>query len=290
MKRFFACMLPLAADLALLLAACEEEELESPNKVNVIDTNDYPPVENLDYYVIDDLDGNPGGGVYVFWNAPSGHVPDDYIVRVDGVDTEVMVTYYNAYEPAGQIDVYALYGSSLSEPRSLGFAAVETPYLDVWSSNDPSPDHPSGFGFNAEGTASSYGLSDPDNWSHLDYWIYGGYGYPMLVSPSDHVPPFNDEWNFAAEESANYDDFMTASPPGMGVYSTQRELHLNSLYSLWMDPDGLGYTEDDHFAKLHVTSIEEYGGIYKVTLKLAYQKTTGLRWLVTDKGHTGIEE
>lgn len=289
MKRFFACMLPLAAGLALLLAACEEEELESPNKVNVIDTNDYPPVENLDYYVIDDLDGNPGGGVYVFWDAPSGHVPDDYIVRVDGVDTEVMVTYYNAYEPAGQIDVYALYGSSLSEPRSLGFAAVETPYLDVWSSNDPSPDHPAGFGFNPDGTARSYTLAPSENGPYIDYWLYAGYSVPLLVSPCDADPPINNELNCVSDVSGAFDEVDIA--PGPGWWISQKEIIDGDVYALWIDPDARSYSSDENFGKLYVSELFDIGsGIYKATLKLAYQRTNDRRWLVTDKGYTGIEE
>lgn len=286
MKSYPYIPLIMFLGLAVLFTGCEEQapfEDDGPDQHYVL--KDYPPVQNLDFEVVDDLEGDPGGGVYLFWDTPLGDSAVEYVVSVDGVNqTPVEVTEDYVYTPGITVAVYAVYPDGMSEPGELDFGAVETPSLDVWSVADPSPDHPSGLGFTAAGTAVSYAVSYPENWPDIDYYIARG---PALSSPNYREPePLNDEENASCLESGAYENLAIVKPCGSGDYITLRDINIDDLYGLWIDPGADNYTPDDHFGKAYVIDIQNL----KVTLKLAYQTVPGLRWVDTDEGGVGIVE
>ncbi|MBN2380019.1 hypothetical protein JXM67_09490 [candidate division WOR-3 bacterium] len=284
MKRLVALMLLALSGFAFLSMVCEDSEEIAENKT-LGNPLQYPPVENLDFEVVDGQDANPGGGVRVFWDPPIGETPSMYYVSVDGMGQDpVTETEDYVYTPCVKIEVYAMYDLVKSEPKELSFLAVETENFRVWTINDPSPDHPNAFGYSTGGLVSSYTVGNSGDWPHIDFWINTG---PMLVSPFDHSPePLNDEVNAASVETGTYDDLGLVAPTGQALYSTQQNLEVNDLLGLWIDPDAAGYTDDDNFGKLYVEAIDGEG----LTLKLAYQTVTGLRWVCTEEAHTGIRE
>jgi len=242
---------------------------------------EYPPVENLNYEVVNDKDGNYGGGIKVTWSAPADADPDEYIVSVDDED-QVAVTVLEdyVYTPGVEIEVFAVYGDEKSTGNpTIEFKTVETKDFHVWSVLDPLPGHPSGFGFNvANGSVTSYSVAkeNEDNWPKIDYYIADD-GGPVLAAPMDHIPSLNNKGSAASEEATDYDALEIVKPKGN--YSTQRKLEINAVYGLWLDEENDSDPTGDFFGKLQVSNIDGYD----VTLRVALQLEPGLRWvIVTD--------
>lgn len=284
MKRHLPLLLALIAGLAVIGMMCEDSPIQQ-NGSQPLSNQDYPPIENLDFEVINDPEGHVGGGLRVFWNPPSGATPDEYVVSVDDVDhPAVQTTEDYVYTPAGKISVYAVYGENQSEPVELGLKAVETEYLDAWSAKDPSPEHPSGIGFDLAGYATAYAMSWRENWPYIDYYVDT---MMCLASPNMRTPePMNYENNTSCAESDSYEELEIVKPCELEGYMTQQPITEYASYGLWLDPDDDGYTSDDHFGKAYIVRIDNL----KVTFKLGYQKVPGLRWVVTERGFTGIKE
>jgi hypothetical protein len=251
------------------------------------------PVSGLNYEIVNGLDGNPGGGIKLTWSAPpdygggggfscrrpenSGTAGVEYVVSVDGVDqVAVDVTEAYVYTAGAEVAVYAVYNDVKSTPVTLDFGAVESPSVEVWSVDDPSPDHPSGFGFCENGTVATYAESNEDNSDYIDYYVVSGliltyfYSHYPTPSPSDVAA--------SSEEPGTYDDLDIVAATGVGTYSTSRALSNNGLYGLWIDANANGYDESDNFGKALVTGIDGH----KVTFTFAYQTVAGLRWVVVD--------
>ncbi len=282
MKRCLILVAWVAAGLTLLSGICDSEIVyQAKGQAELLD---YPPIENLDFEVIEDLDGHTGGGLRVFWDPPADTTPDEYAVEVDGITETIVDTEYYAYDPAGEIAVYAVYGESWSDPIELGLKAVETEYLEAWSAADPSPDHPSGIGFAEDGHAEAYAMSWPENWPYIDYYVDT---IMNLSSPNLREPePMNYENNCSCEETGSYEDLELVVPCELESYVVRQLITQHQLYGLWLDPEDDGYTADDHFGKAYIVGVYDL----MVTFRLAYQTVPGLRWVVTDRGFTGIEE
>lgn len=286
MKKYPSIIMFSILGVVVLFTGCEEEYGGNEQASRIISAQlDFPPVENLDFEVVDDLEGNPGGGLHLTWETPAGDSAIEYVVSVDGKNqTPVQTTEDYVYTPGMIIGVVAVYSGGESNPEELDFKAVETPSLDVWSVADPSPDHPSGLGFGTSGYASSYATSYHENWPFIDYYIAVG---PVLASPNVREPEhLNEENNTSCEEAGTYEDLYIVKNCNQGSYQTDRLINTDDLYGLWLDANDDGYTSDDHFAKAYVIDVQ---GL-KVTFKLAYQTVTGLRWVVTEEGQVGIEE
>ena len=108
----------------------------------------------------------------------------------------------------------------------------------------------------------------------IDYYIESG--PQQFWSP--HHANINNEVNSTANSGiTDFDGLNIADGPG--VYTTQTDIVLNSVYSFWIDPTNNGWDNTtDHFGKIKVIGINGT----RVTMKLAYQPIPGLRWLVTD--------
>jgi len=233
---------------------------------------------NVNITVVDDQDGNPGGGIRVTWSAPSdGSTPDEYVVSVDGVDQVAVTTLEDyVYTPGAEIVVKAVFGADEYEANAIDIGAVATSSIDIWSVNDPDPNHPSGLGFGSNGAAGTYAVSTESNWPEIDFYIASG---PKIASPADHLPtPLNDEENAVSSETGTFATLDIVAATGQNLYLTSRDLTTNGLYGLWIDPNANGYDASDNFGKLVVNSID--AGTYKVNLSVAYQTEPGLRWVV----------
>jgi len=236
------------------------------------------PPTNVNITVVDDQDGNPGGGIHVTWSAPAdGSTPDEYVVSVDGVDQVAVTTLEDfVYTPGAKIVVKAIYGSDESAADAEELGAIETPSLNVWTVNDVDPNHPSGFGFQTSGTAMAYAVSVPANAPEIDFYLASG---PNLAAPKDHLPTaINEKGSASSSESGTYETLDITAATGVGAYLTNRSLAANGLYGIWLDDTDDGYTADDHFGKALVSGISGE----QVTFKLAYQLEPGLRWVLVD--------
>lgn len=255
MKRLFILSLAIAL---LVFIGCEKEvTLETPDVSYTVKTDDKGGTLKLEWDEITDADG--------------------YIIYADGevVDT-VTTTSYDATVPAAQYEVSAYAGDQESGKDKIDCGAVETASLIVYGSSDPDTTHPSGFGFNAQGQAVAYSISNPSNHPLIDYWIYSSGSTIKFVSPSDRQPPINNEVNTTKNSGqTNYDNVKIADAPG--GYSTQTDVVSGAVYYFWIDPTNDNWdASTDHFGKIQVVGIN---GV-QITLKIAYQPIAGLRWCV----------
>lgn len=308
MKKLLASSLTI---LALLAAGCEEEGIQTPRHLSGTTLQDFPPVENLQFRVIGD-----GSAIELTWDPPASVTPKEYLVSVDSVDQmPVTVPMYDVMEPAVLIEVYAVYAQGRSEPRTLHFGAMETAELVLWATewysrapcsrtrivpglleqkkgerfevevrptDHPHPDDPSGFGFDSEGTAVAYDLSDTTTWPEVDYYVVDFGGADLAIAnPEVHEPPLNMKVNGITDPiKIDYDDLVMV--PNDGYYNYADEIVVGGVYALWTEV----YGPDDHCVKIQITQME---GI-QLTLKLAYQPVEGLRWVIVEERPTGIKE
>jgi hypothetical protein len=224
---------------------------------------------NLTYEATDS-----GNALKLTWSAVTDAA--GYRVKIDGTTKETTATEYTVDTPAKMIEVTAYNGAVESDPVTVDCAAEVTMSIEVYGKSDPSEDHPSGFGFNASGTAITYALSNNANWPNIDYVMDDEVDGMNFKSPNGYAPPFNEEDNSAVEASGtSFDDEVLA--PDVG-WSTEQPCLEGAVYYFWIDPNANGYDDEDHFAKAKVESVVDT----KVTLKLAFQTIPGLGWLAND--------
>lgn len=215
---------------------------------------------------------NSGAELRLTW----GDVTDakSYKVTTDDSVFSNATSPFDVKTPTTTIEVRAVNGSDESDPYVLDLTAKQTPSITVYGKSDVDPAHPSGVGFNTDGTAIPVSLTNQA--SQVEF-VMDDVTYPLqmwLISPNAYTPPYNTWGNAAQEAGAEFDAVSIA--PGTGNYSTQTQLAVNGTYAAWLDHNDDGVVDaTDHFAKLKVESIN--GAV--VTLKLAYQKVGGLRWL-----------
>ncbi len=212
-----------------------------------------------------------GAKIRFTWTKVDG--ADGYYIYIDGTKKSTKELTYDVDTPAKEIKITAYAGSTESDPYILNTAPVTTATLTVYGRGDPSPDHPSAFGFTTDGTAVTYALANQADWPKIDYYL-DDVGQPMTIC-SPNVRNYNTEDNSTREEATT--DFDALKIAGTTDYLNQKPLTVGAVYSLWIDPNANGWDTQDNFAKVKV---EEITG-HKVVLKLAYQKIEGLRWLVT---------
>lgn len=310
MKRSLSLTWVIIVTFAVVQMACEDSEI--PRETSLVGKylDDYPPVENLEFVVIDE-----GSAVELTWDAPGTATPEEYVVSVDSVDqAPVTETIDYVHTPCALVEVYAVYPEGRSEPRALHFGAVETVELVLWATewysrppcprteiipglaeqqksarwevevhatDHPNPDDPAGFGFAEDGIAIAYDLSDTTTWPYVDFFIvdFGG-GSLAIAGPEVHEPPLNDRMNGVTDPlRISYEDLNLAPSDGYYTYS---DIMTGGVYALWIGV----YEADAHYAKLRVMDVDGF----KVTLKLACQTVAKLRWLVVGKHITGIKE
>ncbi|UCD18979.1 MAG: hypothetical protein JSU64_06015, partial [candidate division WOR-3 bacterium] len=243
------------------LVGCEgEEALETPNVIYEVTDNGATLV--LDWDAVPDVDG--------------------YYIYADGVmiDSTTALTY-DATVPAQVYGVSAYLGEDESAADEVDCTPVETANLTVYGNSDPDPAHPSGIGFAADGSCVTLALSEPTNHPDIDFYFDdANFANLTIVSPGDHVPPYNDEENATAASGTDYDALEIAA--ALGNYITQRTVNNNAVLSFWIDPDADGWNAvTDHFGKIKVVSVSGATAPFTAVLNVAYQPVPGLRWVVT---------
>ncbi|MFO7675352.1 MAG: hypothetical protein R6X12_03435 [bacterium] len=199
-----------------------------------------------------------------------------YKVQTDDSTFTTTATTFDVTSPTKTISVFAYSGASESNKWTLNTTAVVTTTLDVWGNSDPSPDHPSAFGFTAEGAAVAYALANAADYPKLDFVMDDiAQGSMYFYSPNRYNPVFNDKDNAVATASGTDFDAATLAT---GDFFTALSCVEGGLYYFWLDPNANGWDASDHFGKIKVVSMSGA----KVTLKLAYQKVPGLVWVKTN--------
>jgi len=217
-----------------------------------------------------------GAKLRLTWTAVSGAT--GYNVYLDGAKTAVASGSYSfdVPQPTKLIEVSATASSEESDKWSLNTMIVKTASFIVYSMGDAGQQNKAFF-FNSTGTAIPIPLSQV---SDIDFIADTTGASIELRAPTAYTPHYNEKDNAtaAAVGTMVFDDYKTAEAPGSGVYLTARTITTNALYSFWIDPNGSGWTVDDHFGKLKIESISGTA----VTMTAGYQMVGGLRWLISN--------
>jgi len=191
-------------------------------------------------------------------------------------DTTTTGTTITISTPCAKIEVTAYKGSDESEKALIDCKAVTTPSVTVYYTSYSGDAHHA-FGFDAAGSCAAYDLTATNSMDYIfeDVEVSA----PPVVglwSPDMYPTPYNAKDNGIAAAAGTDFDALKIAPTTSGNYVTRSTVNSATVYPLWIDPTGLGWSTDDHFAKVHLT----IDGT-TVTVKAGYQKIGGLRWLVT---------
>ena len=217
-----------------------------------------------------------GAGIRFEWDPVEN--ADGYRVYADGKEVyEGTNTYYELLTPTMKVEIVAYNKEGESEPW-VGDYTPATGTGEIWERSVQ--DKPSAYGWDAKGNGASYSILDTTNYSRFDFYLddlQAGTTLPgqmYFVSPNYNYfgAPFNNtETGFAVGTG-------DVAPAPDGVYDTPRteDPVAGQTYFLWIDHSANGWSTDDNFVKLTVTSIGNDG---KVTFNYCFQKKGGLRWV-----------
>jgi len=203
-----------------------------------------------------------------------------YEITTDDSTFTTTSTSFDVSTPTGTIAVRAVNGSDKSDPATIDCKVVETSSLVLFGISDADPNDASGLSFTASGTASALSLSDA-NKANIDFVCDDQQTSvtPVgLINAGDYSWSQNSRLNTLMDAgTTDFDAFELAASTG---YTTQLTTGTNGVYAIWLSSSAT-WSTNDHFAKAKVISVEQpTSTYYKVTLRLAYQKVGGLRWLV----------
>jgi hypothetical protein len=254
-------LLPVLAVLLVLIVGC-------------------PPITTLEAPTVTKaaLDTDYGGTLRLSWTAVASAT--EYYIYFDGhttKDTSITGTSIDISAPYSKVEVTAHNSTSESEPAAIDCKAVTTPSVTVYFTSDGT--HPeNAIGFTTGGTCTAMGFSTPADIDFVldDTSTYQGSTVAGFWSPDMYPTPYNGKDNaVVAAASTDFDAFDIATTPG--TYMTRLAITSGALYSAWIDRTNNAWSTDDNFAKIKVEAISGT----TITLKTAYQKIGGLRWLVS---------
>jgi hypothetical protein len=213
---------------------------------------------------------NAGANLWLYWTAVAA--AEFYEIATDDSAYVTTATSFVVSTPTARIEVRAANGSGKSDPATVDCGVVED---TVEFFGDLDPTHDNGFSFGEDGTAVGCTLKY-SSMIHMDFYANGVSGGMKLVSGG--TVNFNRLGNQLKAASGNYDDITIADP--LGTYSdSSLAITVDSTCYLRVSADSTGtWSTEDNFAKANVVSIQGE----RVTLKTAYQRIGGLRWLKSD--------
>jgi len=221
---------------------------------------------------------NTGATLRLTWTAVTD--AQSYEVTTDDSTFMTTSTSFDVTTPTGTIDVRAVNGNDKSDPATIDCKVVETSSLVLFGISDQSANDPSGLAFTTSGTASALSLADA-NKASIDF-VCDDQQTTVLpvgfINAGDYSWTQNNKVNTLMDAgTTDYDAFKFAAASG---YTTQLPTLANGVYALWLS-SSQSWTASDHFAKAKIISVEQPSGtFYKITIRVAYQKIGGLRWLV----------
>ncbi len=224
---------------------------------------------------------NNGLDVDLSWDEIEG--ADYYVISVDGTDIDTttdntVTTYTVTSDNAGAVITVTAVGADLS--AQVDFTAKANSNVEVWEASGAGN---SAVGFDQDGNASTYSITDNSNYSLFDFYLNDwepGTVDPASITivspdimPDGSTPGYNDEENY----STAWGSGVVAPNTGyLQYYPNSGGIVSSASYALWIDPSGNGWDTNDHFVKIDVTSIGSDG---KVTMNLYYQVEGGLLWV-----------
>ncbi|MCX6842525.1 MAG: hypothetical protein NTX53_09630 [candidate division WOR-3 bacterium] len=226
------------------------------------------------------LDTDNGGTLRLTWTAVTD--AKSYEITTDDSVYTTTATSIDISTPSTTVDARAVNGSDKSDPAVIDCKVVQTPSLVLYGISDASGNDPSGISFTSGGTATGLSL-DAANKPSIDFVCDDQQASvtPVgLINAGDYTswnPPSTKMNALMDAGTTDFDAFRLAASTG---YTTQLKTDNNGVYILWLSTSST-WTANDHFCKIKIVSVEQpTGTYYKVTLKAAYQKIGGLRWLV----------
>ena len=193
---------------------------------------------------------------------------DGYIVKYNGIEDTIQVTSYTLGEPTTEVEIVAYKGSDESDPWTHSFAAVETQNLDWYTRADSDPNHPSGLGFNNDGSVVTISYAQGDH-NAIDFVADNDNSITAIQELDGNVNKYN-----AVAFSATYDYNTMNMAPETG-YTTYEQVVQQGTFALLKDTDGQK-NDNDIYAKLYVKGIDGT----RWTVDVTVQPIGGLRWLV----------
>ncbi len=220
---------------------------------------------------------NSGATLRLTWTSVTD--AKSYEITTDDSTHTTTSTSYDVTAPTATIEVRAVNGSDKSDPATVDCKVVETSSLVLYGISDASGNDPSGLAFTTSGSASALSLDDA-NKASIDFVCDDQQASVLpvgFINGGDYGWSQNGKVNTLMDAgTTDFDAFYLAAPSG---YTTQLTTGANGVYALWLS-SSQSWTASDHFCKVKIISIEQpTGTYYKVTLKAAYQKIGGLRWL-----------
>jgi hypothetical protein len=162
------------------------------------------------------------------------------------------------------------------ESNPLNIPSVVTPTLKLYGNRDQT--RANGFKFNTSDWSAS-GITYAERQGAGAWFVVVDSGGKLYLTSAHLVA--NQEWgvrqNQVAEAASNFDDLTTCPPTADPGWTWRSELKVGKTYGLWQGQFG-GWNITDQFAKASVMAIDSN----EVTLKLAVQPISGLRWIMTE--------
>jgi len=220
---------------------------------------------------------NTGATLRLTWTAVTD--AQSYEITTDDSTYSITSTSFDATTPSGTIEVRAVNGNDKSDPATIDCKVVETSSLVLFGISDQAANDPSGLAFTTSGSASALSLDDA-NKAAIDF-VCDDQQTTVLpvgfINGGDYNWTQNTKVNTLMDAgTTDYDAFVFAAGSG---YTTQLPTQANGVYAMWLS-SSQSWTANDHFAKSKIISVEQPSGTYyKITLRVAYQKIGGLRWL-----------
>lgn len=219
-----------------------------------------PPPTNLQMQAV----GSDSLSLRLFWDPP-GEPVDGFIVSFMGSVLDTVATSDYSHVPAslGTYSVKAYRGAytstAIETTSTLHEEVGEGP---VYWLVDPDPAHPSGYGWDADGTGSTYSVQ-PMNKDHIDLVLDA---VEDLRSPAD---TFGGDWHLtgiAYDGSWTYSSMTVAPQSG---YSVSQNAILQGVYVL--------YLESGHYLKLEITDYDPM--MHSMKFRYGFQRIPGFRRL-----------
>jgi len=197
------------------------------------------------------------------WSPPSeGEVTGYYIYFNDEIidSVETGLSYTHTPDQLGNYQVAAYNDEYIGEKTpEISTELVTGESQEIWRMDDPSPEHPSGYGWNEDGSGTAYSMSGTANQPYVDLYFDTD---NTLNSPDN----LGAGWRTTAIAlvAETYNNIELA--PATGYYNME-DVALNGVYILQI--------QDGNYIKLQITGWDTVTN--KITFKYGFQTIPNFR-------------
>ncbi|MBN1756205.1 hypothetical protein JW877_08350 [bacterium] len=212
--------------------------------------------------------GNDSLSIELDWDAPLEGTAAKYLVYFDNVLIDSVDAPATAMElTPTTLGDYRVSAVSDDDEESDKSSAVSTDVVAFMSQgpvywiSDPSPTHPSAFGWNDDGSGTTYSASEA-NQAHIDFYIDADFD---IASPS-RTSWSNPNTTGMKLAATGYDNLKIADVSGYGDYE---DIVDGGTYLFWV--------QDAYYVKLQISGYDAVN--HNITFKYAFQTVPGYRRL-----------